>query len=804
MELVPGPRRPAVVATVDSLGSPPDWPAPVPPHVRDESTQSVDWRRIGSALWRARHVILLITALGTLAGVWARRFGRVQYVARATVWIDEGQHREATLGPIRSERLFDPEAWVDLIQSDAVLVPAVRDAGLLVQAGSPADSAALAGLSLDSSYRAGQYQIAVAPGGGAWRLSTQDGALVEAGAEGDSVGRRIGLHWLPDAATLVAASPVSFALLSEHDAARQLAARLQVKTDVNGNILTVELQGADPKRLAATVNAVAEHYVETATGLQQQKLTELAGLLENQRQQAEQQLHQAESDLQRFRVNTITLPTLADAGRAGGADPGGRDPAMASFLASQTEQQSLQRDRAAIADALARASPSGVSAEALMGIGAVQHSAELSAELRELTDREAELRAIQFRYGETYPTVQRLTEEIAALRQRTIPAGLRALLDQIGISSAQLARTVDATSSQLRAIPARALEQSRLERSVTLASALYTDLQQRTDEARLAKASSVPEVRVLDRAAQPHLPVRDTTNRIVLMAFAASFGLSIVGVLVVDRVDPRIRHPRQVTEEIGVPIIGVLPHCTRYSPFQMIGRIPRDMASLIEAVRAACCTLSEVHGPQRPVIVTLTSPGPGEGKSFVCANLAMAFAYGGVRTLVIDADMRRGVQHRTLGTDRRPGLGDYLRGAAPLDSVVLTTGHPQLGLIPCGGRDRNPPGLLAAPAFASLLDACSKEFAVILVDSPPLAAGVDPMLLAKATGCLLLVLRTGRSNLEVTRTKLGVMSRFSTRLLGAILNDARPSPEYLPHAYSLPGYEATGERGIAALRGGRS
>ena len=119
--------------------------------------------------------------------------------------------------------------------------------------------------------------------------------------------------------------------------------------------------------------------------------------------------------------------------------------------------------------------------------------------------------------------------------------------------------------------------------------------------------------------------------------------------------------------------------------------------------------------------------------------------------------------------------------------------HPRLALIPCGARDRNPPALLAAPALPDMLSAASRNFDIVLVDSPPLGAGVDPLLLAKATGNLLLVLRTGRSHREVARTKLDVLGRIPMRLLGAILNDARPSLEYTPYSYSMPGYEAVGE-----------
>lgn len=808
MDRVTGPRRPAVLTTVEPDPRPHEWVpsthSPVEHTIelapaRNDDEGGIDWRRTVATLWRARGVIIGVTALGTLAGFWASRFSHPQYLATATIWIDESQHRSSDIGPIRSERLLDPEAWLDLLKSDAVLVPVVRNTGQVISPATPLDSVALNGSRVADQYPPGQFVLRTDPSRRFWTLASTDGAVRDSGSVGDSVGRAIGLRWLPAPATFQPDRSIVFTLVGAQDVARVLAGQLQTRTDQNGNFLSVALPGTNPRTITAIVNALADRYVEVATGLQQQKLAELAGLLEAQRRQAAGQLQSAESTLERFRVQTITLPSLSDAAAAHGSDaPAGRDPAFSSFFAGEVERQTLRQDRAALARVLAQPD-SAITAGTLLSIGAVQHSAELTAMMKELTDREAELRALQFRYGETYPTIQRLRQEIATLKHETIPTGVRALIAELEVRESQMSQSAAASSQTLRQIPSRALEQSRLERAVTLASTLYTDLQQRTDEARLATASTVPDARVLNYATPPHLPVRVLSGRMILLSFFGSLGLGILGVLFVDRVDPRIRHPRQVTD-IGVPILGVLPHCRPRSLFQMIGKPPRDLAELVEAVRAACFTLTETHGPQRPVITTITSPGPGEGKSFVSANLAIAFAHGGLRTLLIDGDLRRGIQHRCLGTDRRPGLGEYLRSEAPLETVVLSTAHPRLALLPCGARDRNPPALLAAPAFANLLSACSREFDVILVDSPPLGAGVDPLLLAKATGNLLLVFRTGQSRSDVARTKLEVLARVTTRVLGAILTDASPSLEYLPHSYSLPGYEATWEGAISLPR----
>jgi len=193
------------------------------------------------------------------------------------------------------------------------------------------------------------------------------------------------------------------------------------------------------------------------------------------------------------------------------------------------------------------------------------------------------------------------------------------------------------------------------------------------------------------------------------------------------------------------------------------------------------------------MVVTITSPGPGDGKSFRAANLAHTFAEGGHRTLLLDADIRRGVLHRRLAARRRPGLTDCLRGEVPFEAIVQETAYPSLTLIGCGTRVRNAPELLSSQAMAQLVNRVRLAYDVILIDSPPLAGGVDPFILGTLTGSLLMVLRTGHSDRQVATAKLEMLERLPVRLLGAVLNDVPPGASYSYYSYYLPGYEAADE-----------
>jgi capsular exopolysaccharide synthesis family protein len=766
--------------------------------------EGVDWHRAWRALLRFKRLIAWVTLAGTTAGIIAARFLKPQYLAEATIWVDEPDRRALDRGPIQPGQLLDAAGWVDLLRSHAVLDQVVRDRRMFLKPHSPDDDDALDAFAVAPQYRPGAYRFTVNETGTRYTLATANGVELERGAMGDSVGTRFGFQWAPALGRLPPDRQVQFSLVAAGDAARHLADALHVHMDMNGSFLRVELQGASPSGVAAVLNTVAERYTQVAADMKRQRFAELTRILSDQVQNAHQTLQGAEASLEDFQVRTITLPSSRSASAAPGVSGGGsgggngaQDPGLAGFFTIQLEQKRVGRDRDVLQSVLAHAADSGISGDALAAVESVQRSPEVSQVLQELTAKQADLRALRYRHTDEFPPLQRLVGEIATLQRETIPALVRALVADLTARSAQVGRGIEADSRTLREIPARAIEEARLRRAVDLAGSLYATLQQRYGEARLAEASTVPDVRILDSAVASQQPVKNTAPRLLLLAFCGSFGLAVMGALLRDRADTRVRYPDQVSRGMGLPILGAVPH------LNVKGRRgrgngappPEDIAAVLEGLRGVSLSLAYAHGTTVPLIVTITSPGAGDGKSFLTANLAVVFAEGGYPTLLIDGDTRRGVLHHRLGARRRPGLTDYLRGEVGVDAIVQATAYPLLTLIGCGTRASNAPELLGSQAMTHLIDSVRPNYRVILVDSPPLTAGVDPLILGTLTGSLALVLRTGQSDGAVAAAKLETLQQLPVRVLGAILNDVDSGAGYPYYAYyhDVPGYEAVDE-----------
>ena len=755
-----------------------------------EPESGPDWRRIASAMLRFRWLIVLAVALGLSGAFAATRVLRPIYKAQANVWVDvpqryTGDRVAEARGPIRQGALLEADDWVELLRSYIVLDQVVRNQRLYVNVQRPSDRPLFATFNVTDTFRPGEYKLAVNDGGRAYTLTGRDGMELEQGTVGDSIGRRLGFRWAPPPESLPGGRTLEFSLLAPRDAAGQLGEQLATRMDLNGNFLAIELRGTNPSLIAAILNAVTERYVAVAAQLKREKLTELTRILEDQLNTAQGNLDAAETALSRFRTRTITLPSeqpAADgaAGVGGTGGGAGRDQSRAKFFDMQAERDQLRRDREAI-ERFVTQQP-----EALSAVESVRQSPELANALKELSDKQAQLRAYRYHYSDEYPPVQRLLREIAELQEQTIPTLARALAQQLGTRESELTRQATTASADLRGIPARAIEDVRLRRNAQLKEQTYTALQERYDQARLAAEATVPDVRVLDPAVVPQRPVKNTAPRLLFLGLIAGLCVGMVGAVVLDRIDPKVRYPEQVSRELGLPILGVVPHLRSKEP-----------AEVVEALRGIRLNLIHEYGPAQPLLVTITSPGPGDGKSFLSANLALAFADGGHRTLLIDGDARRGQQHRRFKTNRQPGLIDLLQGTATTEQIVQTTAYPRLHLIGCGTRTQRAPEVLGSPVMGELIDQLRPEFDVIIIDSPPLTAGVDPFVLGTLTGTLLVVLRTGHSNRGIAEAKLEVLDRLPIRLLGGVLNDVPKGAAYGYYAYYsyyLPGYESPEER----------
>ncbi|WP_337171441.1 polysaccharide biosynthesis tyrosine autokinase [Gemmatimonas aurantiaca] len=758
-------------------------------------------RRYLAAVNRFKWLVLLLLPIGGAAGYAATRFIEPEYEVQATILLEQGTgvNNGAGRGPIQAAELLQASGWQDLLRSYAIADPVVMGLGLFVTPVADADSVLFRQFRVDQTrLRPGDYKLTIA--GGRYVLSLKPGIEVEKGAVGDSIGRPVGFQWQPASTDFGRRATVEFNVQTPREASRALIKKLSLSLQTGSSFLFLRMTGPNAQRSAATLNAWVEQFVTVATQYKKQNVVQVAGILEGQREYAAQELAGAESALESFRVRTVTEPSERQT-----ITPGiemTNSPVFENYFRDKILSDNYRRDREAL-ERILQSGRSGtpITREAVLSVPAVNADPaadNLRKALEEQAAREFELRRLRETYTDEYQRVKDAQAALAGLRDSVVPRALNAYLGELRLREQTLNATIDQSSRDLKGIPSRTIEEQRLKRQVDVAARVYESLNMKAAEAKLAEASTVPDVSILDAAVPPLAPTRNTAPMIILGAIGGALALGIALAILLDQVDKRFRYPEQVTDDLGLFVLGVVP---------VIGgkgrRKAEQAAQVVEAFRTIRMNVRYAADPSRPLAMTITSPGPNDGKSLISSNLALSFAESGLRTLLIDGDIRRGELAKTFNIHSRPGLVEYLEGTALIAEVLNPlTSHANLTLMPAGVRRRRAPELLATPRLSQLLNQMTSEFDVVIVDSPPLGAGYDAYALATATGNMALVMRAGVTDRKMAAAKMATVDTLPIRVMGAVLNGIKMTGVYQYYSY-YQDYAATDEEQSERLPSGR-
>lgn len=747
-----------------------------------EEDSGLDWRRLLYALWRKKWWVAAATTLGILAGVYLS--GRIDpvYETRASLWLETSNQER---GPIQSQDVFEGRGWAELFQSLVVLEPVVREFKLYLRPADPADRGELfQDFQIQDDPVPGTYRV-IRTRDGSLQLTSGEDSVVQTVDSNGVVGEPAGFRWSPPSDALPEpGDAVRFTLTTVPAAAVDLRSRISVLFDPRaGNLMGTRLEGANPELMASVHNALLDSFMEEAYSLKSQKQREVVEILEEQTDYASERLQEAELALENFRVETVTLPQDRERSTPAAGLQMTRDPVFDAFFQKKLQTSELRTTVQQLEELRRRAREGEISPIAMQAIPAVNQASSLSSAISDLVELRSRRSSLLESYTEQHPTVQDLTSRIQRLQNETIPSRLDNLIQQKRSELASVEGEIENQAAELREIPPRSIEEARLEREVRMAEELHNNLLVRLNEAELAASTSLPDLQVVDRAHAPSTPTSNDGIRIFLMASLAGLGLGLGGVLVYDRLDGRLRYPDEVSSGLGLPILGVVPNLNELKP----GRVSDD-ARIVEAFRSVRTQLDRVS--PRDGTVLITSPAPKEGKSLISANLAIAYASTQRRVLLIDGDTRRGNVHEALDCEPEPGLTECLKGEATLDDTVQACPDVQdLYLLAHGSRRRFSPELLDSPAMEKLMSEARGRFDLVILDTPPLVAGSDAMVLSEYAEKVLLVLRAGASEGELTEAQLEIADRFGVPVVGALLNDVS---EYAPY-YKYYAYEYYGE-----------
>ncbi|HDG9761860.1 polysaccharide biosynthesis tyrosine autokinase [Acinetobacter nosocomialis] len=358
------------------------------------------------------------------------------------------------------------------------------------------------------------------------------------------------------------------------------------------------------------------------------------------------------------------------------------------------------------------------------------------------------------------------------------------LILQIDAQITEINKKIADLNNRLTQLPETQRLYLQLYRDVKVNTELYTSLLNSYQQLKIANAGEIGNVRIIDTAVEPVKPIKPKKLIVLILSIFVGGFIGVLIALLRKMMRSGVNDSTQIENELDLPVYATVPRSpiqeTRMSILKKKKSIPilavkssDDIA--IESLRSIRTAIHFALTSAKNNIIMIAGPSPEVGKSFISTNLATIFAQGNKRVLLIDADMRRGYMHKYFDVDVKPGLSELLSGQADLTQVLHKTQVANLDVITRGKSPANPSEMLSSTQFKDLLEKFQTQYDHIIIDTPPVLAVTDGIIISQYTGVNLIVARYAKSHMKELELTVNRFEQAGVKVNGFILNDIQRS-----------------------------
>lgn len=571
----------------------------------------------------------------------------------------------------------------------------------------------------------------------------------------------------------------------------------------NTSLIEIRSACASPDEAVQVANAVMEVYIELHTLERNRQAIEARKFVERQVDQVSERLRDAEERLTAFREANV-----------GARRPDAKEIQYFQDEAARTEAQVVALE--SLMAILAAPGDPGTSPDLLLVELPEEGLKTLRKELTDLEERRRQLEVFMQDEAPGLVSVRSQIDRIAGRLRRETQTALGLARQRKAVLERKLAR-----------FPRTEQILMQLQREVQVNAEAYEMLMRKHQEALIREADKVTELSVVETAT--HADPRRAPGRVLrgLVGLLVGLLLGLVAAFVVESLDTSIGSIEDVEGYLQLSVIGVVPHIDQESVRrEMLERHPglgedphlegflnlvtqfAPQSPAAEAFRSLRTNLEFSRLGKAGRTFLFTSASPCEGKSTTVANLGIAMAQMGMRTLVWDCDLRSPSLNRLFGVPREPGFTHVVLGMARLDDVVhrfsevfmgridlhamlTSAGLENLHILAAGALPPNPSELLSSPLFNDFVVEVASRFDVILIDAPPVLPVTDAAILSTRVDGVILVYQLGRVGRAALKRAKVHLDTVRAAIRGIVLNDVKaevssyaPEMQYMRHAYA--------------------
>ncbi len=547
--------------------------------------------------------------------------------------------------------------------------------------------------------------------------------------------------------------------------ARYYKSKLQVETDEKaGTIITLKSEGPVGEREVDFLNSISNTYIYSGLERKQEIAENTFIFIDEQINIILDSLRRSENQLLTFKLsnNVINLSREGEMAYDKLKDFHERKTTLKlkenyyNYLKAYVDERK---------DPKLLISPTLADAKDQVLTGAVQ-------ELQSLYESRENL---NYSVKQNNPGLENINERIRAARLRILEI-VQGLIYNNNLILDQITTEENSVLEQLKTLPLNEQQLLNIKRKYDLYNEFYTYLLQKRAEAGIQKASTISNVRVIDKARYDQL-LQVGNDKLLIIIIAIFVGLILPTIVFIlwDLLDTRIREREDITSKSSIPILGIVGHSPNQNHLPIITAPNSSFAESLRRIRSNLQYL--LREPEHKVIM-VTSSVSGEGKTFIAANLAAIFAMNNKKTLLIGCDLRRPSLHKIFDLENEIGLSTLIINKATFNECIVNTQINHLDILVSGPIPPNPSELIETDEMDKIFQQAMEKYDYIILDTPPIALVSDSLSLSKYVNATLYAIRQNYSHKDVINVANLVQKEERLKNLGLLINDIQPSKSF--------------------------
>ena len=545
--------------------------------------------------------------------------------------------------------------------------------------------------------------------------------------------------------------------------------KLTVQMTGNSDIISISFTGTHPETLAKMCNMHAKKFLETHLELRFAASQDAVKWLQDQLVDKKLKVEEAEEALILYKEkqNIVGL----------GETAGIIEQKLEGLKSNLTETKIEKVKLKALSDQIKQYSKDPTLTKL---IPEIVKDSSINTLKAKYADLQANKTMLSEKYGEKHPNIANIDLQLKEIENR-IKLETLSLITKVETdynvllaSEESYEKAYNEQSLVVFDLNRKITVYRRLQREADSERAFYDILLKRMKESNIAGDLQTSNVSILDPAMEPRTPIGASRNSQIMKGVMIGLALGIGLAFFLDYLDNTVKSTEDVENYLGVTLLGLVERAKQSKENKdanlelLTSEAPKSVFSeTIRNIRTGIM-LSTTDTPHKSLLITSTKQG--EGKSFIAANLAIAFAQTGKKTLLVDTDFRKPRQHKIFGIDLKPGLSNHFIGEIDYESIIKHVNIPHLNIITCGLIPPNPSELLGSHSMEKFCDNVRNRFDIIIFDTPPTMTVTDAVVLSRNVDGVVFVIKSGQTPKELTRRALLQYKNSKSDLLGIILN----------------------------------